>query len=138
MKLGYCTTGWWLSQKFCCAEISAEGAACEEWRHWGGVEPFRYLAYVMFAVSHTLRLSRTRATKPHIDTKIHRIGFVLVLGGQARQVFRSLRCRIGHIRDQMHLRWIYHQRLPQYLDFGHQESNLGKLIDCFVEFVQED
>lgn len=51
MKLGYCTTGWWLSQKFCCAEISAEGAACEEWRHWGGVEPFRYIAYVAFAVS---------------------------------------------------------------------------------------
>jgi hypothetical protein len=51
MKLGYCSTGWWLSQKFCCAEISAEGAACEEWRSWGGIEPFQYIAYVLFAVS---------------------------------------------------------------------------------------
>lgn len=49
MKLGYCSTGWWLSQKFCCAEISAEGAACEEWRSWGGIEPFQYIAYVLFA-----------------------------------------------------------------------------------------
>lgn len=49
MKLGYCSTGWWLSQKFCCAEISDEGAACEEWRSWGGIEPFKYIAYVLFA-----------------------------------------------------------------------------------------
>jgi hypothetical protein len=56
MKLGYCSTGWWLSQKFCCAEISAEGAACEEWRSWGGIEPFQYIAYVLFAVSIASRL----------------------------------------------------------------------------------
>ncbi len=50
IKLGYCTTGWWLSQKFCCLELSDEGTGCEEWRSWGGIEPFRYIAYVLFAV----------------------------------------------------------------------------------------
>ncbi|KAJ9110915.1 hypothetical protein QFC19_001424 [Naganishia cerealis] len=50
LKLGYCTTGWWLSQKFCCAEVSDEGEACTEWRNWGGIEPFRYMAYIFFAV----------------------------------------------------------------------------------------
>lgn len=51
LKMGYCTTGWWLSQKFCCAEVSEEGEACAEWRNWGGIEPFRYMAYIFFAVS---------------------------------------------------------------------------------------
>lgn len=50
LKMGYCTTGWWLSQKFCCAEVSGEGEACTEWRNWGGIEPFRYMAYIFFAV----------------------------------------------------------------------------------------
>ncbi|RXK39132.1 chloride channel, other eukaryote [Tremella mesenterica] len=49
MKMGYCTTGWWLSQKFCCLEISDEGEGCAEWRNWGGVEPFRWIAYILFA-----------------------------------------------------------------------------------------
>ncbi|KAK4686453.1 chloride channel 3/4/5, partial [Tremellales sp. Uapishka_1] len=49
MKMGYCTTGWWLSQKFCCLEIADEGTGCAEWTNWGGVEPFRWIAYVLFA-----------------------------------------------------------------------------------------
>jgi chloride channel 3/4/5 len=52
IKLGYCTTGWWLSQKFCCLELSDEGVGCEEWRNWGGIEPFRYIFFILFAVSH--------------------------------------------------------------------------------------
>jgi chloride channel 3/4/5 len=50
IKLGYCTTGWWLNRKFCCLEVSDEGEGCAEWRNWGGVEPFRYMAYIFFAV----------------------------------------------------------------------------------------
>ena len=50
-KMGYCTTGWWLSQKFCCLEVSDEGEDCAEWRNWGGVEPFQWFFYVLFAVS---------------------------------------------------------------------------------------
>ncbi len=53
-KMGYCTTGWWLSQKFCCLEVTDEGEGCAEWRNWGGVEPFRWIFYVIFAVSNTL------------------------------------------------------------------------------------
>jgi len=51
MKMGYCTTGWWLSQKFCCLEVADEGEGCAEWRNWGGVEPFRWIFYILFAVS---------------------------------------------------------------------------------------
>jgi chloride channel 3/4/5 len=50
IKMGYCTTGWWLSQKFCCLEVSDEGEGCAEWRNWGGIEPFRYFFYIVFAV----------------------------------------------------------------------------------------
>jgi len=58
IKMGYCTTGWWLTQKFCCLEISDEGEGCTEWRNWGGVEPFRYFAYILFAVSWARRTAR--------------------------------------------------------------------------------
>ena len=51
MKMGYCQTGWWLNQKFCCLELADEGEGCAEWRNWGGVEPFRWIAYILFAVS---------------------------------------------------------------------------------------
>jgi len=53
IKMGYCTTGWWLSQKFCCLEVSEEGEGCAEWRNWGGIEPFRYFFYIVFAVCPT-------------------------------------------------------------------------------------
>lgn len=52
MKMGYCATGWWLSQKFCCLELSDEGEGCDEWRNWGGVEPFRWIFYIIFAVGY--------------------------------------------------------------------------------------
>lgn len=74
MKLGYCTTGWWLSQKFCCMEISDEGAGCQEWRNWGGIEPFRYIAYVLFAVSpgpFLLLTGSQTACKPSYPYRFH-------------------------------------------------------------------
>lgn len=51
IKLGYCSTGWWLSRKFCCLEISDEGESCQEWRRWGIIQPFPWIAYVLYAVS---------------------------------------------------------------------------------------
>lgn len=51
IKMGHCTTGWWISRKFCCLELSDEMEACAEWKNWGGVEPFGWIAYVLFAVS---------------------------------------------------------------------------------------
>ena len=130
MKLGYCSTGWWLSQKFCCAEISAEGAACEEWRSWGGIEPFQYIAYVLFAVSTASRLVQLLVGRmlAHFCTGVVTCttGPVLLFSGQARQIVRSLCSRIGYIRDQVYPRWIHHQRVPQHLDTGYQESDSGK------------
>lgn len=63
MKLGYCTTGWWLTQKSCCLEISDEGQGCAEWRNWGAVQPFMWLAYVIVAVSHAGSLN----AEPGVD-----------------------------------------------------------------------
>jgi chloride channel 3/4/5 len=57
MKMGYCKTGWWLSQKYCCLELGDEGEGCAEWSNWGGVEPFRWFAYILFAVSDCSQLS---------------------------------------------------------------------------------
>ncbi|RSH90660.1 glycerol ethanol, ferric requiring protein [Saitozyma podzolica] len=51
MKMGYCKTGWWLSQKYCCLELGDEGEGCAEWSNWGGVEPFRWFAYILFAAT---------------------------------------------------------------------------------------
>ncbi|WVQ80441.1 hypothetical protein IAT38_002546 [Cryptococcus sp. DSM 104549] len=51
IKMGYCTTGWWLSQKYCCLEMAEGAEGCAEWRHWGGVEPFRWIVYILFAAA---------------------------------------------------------------------------------------
>jgi hypothetical protein len=53
-------------------------------------------------------------------------GPVLLFGGQARQIVRSLCSRVGYIRDQVYPRWIHHQRVPQHLDTGYQESDAGE------------
>jgi chloride channel 3/4/5 len=50
IKLGRCSTGWWLNRKFCCLEIS-EADTCEEWRQWGAIQPFPWVSYVIYAVS---------------------------------------------------------------------------------------
>lgn len=50
IKMGYCSSGWWLNKKFCCQEVSEEGEMCDEWQTWGGMEPFKYMAYIVYAV----------------------------------------------------------------------------------------
>lgn len=64
IKMGYCSTGWWLSRKFCCLEVSEEGELCEEWRAWGGMEPFQYIAYIIYAVS-CVSTSHELPTRPN-------------------------------------------------------------------------
>ena len=54
IKMGYCSSGWWLNRKYCCQEVSEEGEMCEEWSTWGGMEPFRYIMYIAYAVSPAL------------------------------------------------------------------------------------
>lgn len=47
IKLGYCTTAFYLNESFCC--WGAE-SGCAEWKHWGhGFWPLSYLVYIAFA-----------------------------------------------------------------------------------------
>jgi chloride channel 3/4/5 len=47
IKLGYCTTAFYLNESFCC--WGAEGG-CSEWKRWGGgFWPLNYLLYIVFA-----------------------------------------------------------------------------------------
>ena len=112
--MGYCTTGWWLSQKFCCAEVSEEGEACAEWRNWGGIEPFRYMAYIFFAVS-----SRSATTMRF--TLIVLPGSVLLFRSQTRQIVRPICSRIWYLGNQVYHWRFHHQRLPELLDTGNQK-----------------
>ncbi|RJE18790.1 Chloride channel [Aspergillus sclerotialis] len=47
VKLGYCTTAFYLNEQFCCWE--AEGG-CPEWRSWTSVWPINYVLYIFFAM----------------------------------------------------------------------------------------
>ncbi|KAI0022306.1 chloride channel protein [Xylariomycetidae sp. FL0641] len=46
VKLGYCTTAFYLNEQFCCW---GEDNGCEHWHRWTGFEPFNYALYIMFA-----------------------------------------------------------------------------------------
>merc|ERR1712000_160440 len=46
IKLGYCSTGFYLNESFCCW---GEDSGCAEWKRWTGFEPFNYLIYIIFA-----------------------------------------------------------------------------------------
>ncbi|KAJ5315644.1 chloride channel protein [Penicillium atrosanguineum] len=47
IKLGHCTTAFYLNEQFCC--WGAENG-CPEWKHWTGFWPFNYVVYFFFAV----------------------------------------------------------------------------------------
>jgi hypothetical protein len=53
IKLGYCTSGWWLKEKFCClgADDGADGSTCADYHEWGGGGPVAWFVYVTCAVS---------------------------------------------------------------------------------------
>lgn len=46
IKLGYCTTAFYLNEGFCC--WGAENG-CPEWRHWSSFWPVNYVVYIVFA-----------------------------------------------------------------------------------------
>ncbi|KAL2865701.1 chloride channel protein [Aspergillus lucknowensis] len=46
-KLGYCTTGFYLNEQFCC--WGAEGG-CPEWRNWTSFWLMNYVLYTLYAV----------------------------------------------------------------------------------------
>ncbi|OAL37687.1 hypothetical protein AYO20_03194 [Fonsecaea nubica] len=47
IKMGYCTTAWYLNEGFCCYG-SEEG--CDEWHRWTSVTIVNYFIYAIFAV----------------------------------------------------------------------------------------
>lgn len=82
IKMGYCSTGWWLNQKYCCWEIEGNGklqhteiisiqltikhdsedGGCEYWVYWSQAVGFgpdgffiKWLFYTMWAVRSCMR-----------------------------------------------------------------------------------
>ncbi|KAK4099620.1 hypothetical protein N658DRAFT_508453 [Parathielavia hyrcaniae] len=47
IKLGYCTTKFYLNEDFCC--WGADSGACKGWHQWTGFEPMNYIIYIIFA-----------------------------------------------------------------------------------------
>ncbi|KAK9374520.1 chloride channel [Lipomyces chichibuensis] len=47
IKLGYCTTGFYLNEKFCC---SGADVGCPEWHQWSSWSIFNYLIFVILSV----------------------------------------------------------------------------------------
>ncbi|RMZ92470.1 hypothetical protein DV736_g278, partial [Chaetothyriales sp. CBS 134916] len=47
IKLGYCTTAWYLNKDFCCH--GAEGG-CDEWHRWSSFAMVNYFVYAVFAL----------------------------------------------------------------------------------------
>ena len=48
VKLGYCTTAFYLNEQFCC--YGADNG-CEEWKRWSSFGLINYLLYFIFSVS---------------------------------------------------------------------------------------
>ncbi|KAI0100886.1 voltage gated chloride channel [Nemania sp. FL0031] len=46
VKTGYCTTAFYLNEKFCCW---GEDNGCPNWHSWTGFEPANYIIYILFA-----------------------------------------------------------------------------------------
>ncbi|KAK4574805.1 glycerol ethanol, ferric requiring protein [Recurvomyces mirabilis] len=46
IKLGYCTTAFYLNESFCCWGTEN---GCPEWHHWSTFTPLNYLLYIAFA-----------------------------------------------------------------------------------------
>lgn len=46
IKLGYCTTAFYLNENFCCW---GDEKGCPEWHRWSSFWPFNYLLYLLFS-----------------------------------------------------------------------------------------
>ncbi|RYP80414.1 hypothetical protein DL770_006219 [Monosporascus sp. CRB-9-2] len=46
IKIGYCTTAFYLNEQFCCW---GEDTGCPHWRRWTGFEPANYVLYIIFS-----------------------------------------------------------------------------------------
>ncbi|KAI8960823.1 chloride channel protein [Daldinia sp. FL1419] len=48
IKMGYCTTAFYLNENFCCW---GEDNGCDHWHRWTGFEPVNYLIYITFGTA---------------------------------------------------------------------------------------
>ncbi|KAH8681521.1 chloride channel [Xylariales sp. PMI_506] len=48
IKLGYCTTAFYLNESFCCW---GEDNGCADWHRWTSFEPLNYFLYIVFATA---------------------------------------------------------------------------------------
>ncbi|KAK3318683.1 chloride channel [Apodospora peruviana] len=48
IKLGHCTTAFYLNENFCCW---GEDNGCADWHPWTGIGPVNYLIYIIFATT---------------------------------------------------------------------------------------
>ncbi|KAF1938397.1 chloride channel protein 3 [Clathrospora elynae] len=55
IKLGHCSTAFYLNESFCC--WGAE-AGCPEWKRWSGFWPVNYLSYILFAALFSFTAAR--------------------------------------------------------------------------------
>lgn len=55
IKLGYCTTAFYLNESFCCW---GSESGCEEWHHWSGFWPLNYLVYIIFSTGFAFTSAR--------------------------------------------------------------------------------
>ncbi|KAF2459093.1 chloride channel [Lineolata rhizophorae] len=46
VKLGYCTTAFYLNENFCCWGTES---GCDEWHRWSSFEPVNYIIYIIFS-----------------------------------------------------------------------------------------
>ncbi|KAJ8060606.1 hypothetical protein OCU04_010917 [Sclerotinia nivalis] len=46
IKLGYCKTGFYLNESFCCW---GEDTGCDDWHRWSSFPPINYVIYTLFA-----------------------------------------------------------------------------------------
>jgi hypothetical protein len=120
VKLGYCTTAFYLNEQFCC--WGAENG-CDEWRKWTSFGLANYIIYTIFSVSlsgfQIIELLLTHFPDP--------VRSCFCLSGQT---IRPLCCRLGNIRDQMHHRRIRDAGFPGLLDLPDQ-VDLSTVCHCF-------
>ncbi|KAK3053619.1 glycerol ethanol, ferric requiring protein [Extremus antarcticus] len=55
IKLGYCTTAFYLNESFCCWGVEN---GCDEWHHWSGWWPINYLLYIAFSTAFAFTSAR--------------------------------------------------------------------------------
>lgn len=66
IKMGHCTTAFYLNENFCCW---GEDNGCPEWHRWTGFEPVNYLIYIIFGVCVAHRIchsSSADSSRPYL------------------------------------------------------------------------